>query len=180
MEIASIDIRDLLMLHLPKHCSQGRQILDVAFITNEVVDDLVYRNMEGGLCKLDTEKAYNHVNWSFLDYMLMRMRFVVKWRRWMKSRTTTTSLTMMVNVASSFFKPYRGLNQGDPLFPLLFIMVMKALNKMFIRARELELFRDLEVGVKEHTETIIHLFFTDDIMLFCELDECTVSISGVY
>lgn len=49
----------------------GRQILDAALIANEVIDELVHVKREGVLCKLHMEKTYDHVNWSFMDYMLM-------------------------------------------------------------------------------------------------------------
>lgn len=43
---------------------------------------------------------------------------------------------------------------------------MKALNKMLLGARELDLFKCLKVGVGEHTEEKIHIFFANDTMLF--------------
>ena len=44
----------------------GRQILDASLIANEVVDSMVKKKEKGILCKLDIEKAYNHLKWSFL------------------------------------------------------------------------------------------------------------------
>lgn len=40
----------------------GKQILNAALVTNKIVDDPLHKNKEGVLCKLDIEKAYNHVN----------------------------------------------------------------------------------------------------------------------
>ena len=45
---------------------EGRQILDAALITNETIDTLLRRKESGLLCKLDIEKAYDHLNWDFL------------------------------------------------------------------------------------------------------------------
>lgn len=42
-------------------------------VANEVVDDLISSNKDGILCKLDLEKAYDHVCWDFVDYMLGRL-----------------------------------------------------------------------------------------------------------
>lgn len=62
------------------------------------------------LCKLDMEKAYDNVNWSFVNYMLQRMSFGEKWR-WIKVCTTTTSFRVLVNGDStSSFKTFRGLS----------------------------------------------------------------------
>lgn len=51
---------------------EGRQILDTVLLANEVVDEFVNNKREGIACKLDMEKAYDHVNWNFVDYMLGR------------------------------------------------------------------------------------------------------------
>lgn len=63
---------------------EGKQILDVVLTANEVVDELVSRGKEGFICKLNMEKAYDHVSWNFMDYMMSEMGFGLKWRKWMK------------------------------------------------------------------------------------------------
>ena len=54
---------------------EGRQILDAALIANEAIDSMLKRNESGVLCKLDIEKAYDHLNWNFLLLVLQRMGF---------------------------------------------------------------------------------------------------------
>lgn len=60
---------------------RGKQITDVFMITNEMADELLVGKKEGVLCKLDIEKAIDHVNWKFVDYMLGRLGFGKKWRK---------------------------------------------------------------------------------------------------
>lgn len=52
---------------------EGRQILETVMASNEVVDDLFANKRDRLICKLDMEKAYDHVSWNFIDYMLGRM-----------------------------------------------------------------------------------------------------------
>ena len=54
---------------------EGRQILDAALIANEVVDALLWRKESGVLCKLDIEKAYDHLDWDFLLKVMTKMGF---------------------------------------------------------------------------------------------------------
>lgn len=82
------------------------------------------------------------------------------------------SFVVMVNGSlSSFFKASRGFRQDDPLPPLLFIVVIKELNKIMLRLREIDLFKGLKVGVGEHMQEVTHLFFVDDTLGFHEPDE---------
>jgi hypothetical protein len=61
---------------------QGRQILDSIFIAIECVDNKIKSSEPREHCKLDNEKAYDHVNWDFLLYLLRRRGFKEKCCSW--------------------------------------------------------------------------------------------------
>lgn len=86
--------------------------------------------------KLNLEKAYDHVNWNLLDYILYKMGCGVKWRSWIFYYIRPVKFSMLVNDCPiSFFRSLRGLKQGDPLSPLLFIMVSEVLSKLIRRTK---------------------------------------------
>ena len=62
---------------------KNRQILDPILIANECLDSRLKIGLPRLLCKLDVEKAFDHVNWGFLMKLLERSGFPNKWRRWL-------------------------------------------------------------------------------------------------
>ena len=60
----------------------GRQIFDAALIAHECIDSYIRSEISGILCKLDIEKAYDHVSRSFLLAILEKIGFLNKWRKW--------------------------------------------------------------------------------------------------
>ena len=128
---------------------EGRQILDEVLITNEVVDEKKKRSGEEGVVfKIDFEKAYNHVDWGFLDHVLERKGFNTKWRSWMRGCLSSTSFVVLVNGnAKGWVKATRGLRQGDPLSPFLFTIVADVLGRMMIRVEERGLLEGFIVGL---------------------------------
>ena len=63
---------------------EGRQILDAVLIANEAVDSRLKSNVVGVLCKLDIEKAYDHVSKKFSLEVLKKIGFGERWIKWIE------------------------------------------------------------------------------------------------
>lgn len=110
-------------------------LCDGSLVANECINAVVKRREERVLCKLDMEKASDKVDWIFLYYMVKRMGFEVRWRNWMSKCYRTASFLILLNrVSVDYFHSKRGLQQGDPLSPILFLVVAEAFNALLNRA----------------------------------------------
>ena len=149
---------------------EGRQILDAALIANEAVDSILRRKDKGILCKLDIEKAYDHIRWDFILQTLERMGFGSKWIRWMNWCISTASFSVMFNGSpTGFFRSSRGLRQGDPLSPYLFVTGMEVLSCLLKRAVKGNFISGCRLGDRDGGELVIsHLLYADDTIIFCE------------
>ncbi|XP_039170230.1 uncharacterized protein LOC120294289 [Eucalyptus grandis] len=101
------------------------------------------------------------------------MGFCEAWVSWVMQCVTTVSYNIKFNGESlPEFKPTRGLCQGDPLSPYLFIIVANVLSQMMKEALEADTLHGIKLN--RHCPTLSHLFFADDSIFFMEgsLLEC--------
>ena len=149
---------------------RNRQILDAALIASETVDSRLKVNIPGLLLKLDIEKAFDHVNWDCLVSVMSKMGFGQKWINWISWCISTTNFSILINgTPSDFFRSTRGLRQGDPLSPYLFLLVMEVLSQLLFRARSGDYIEGFKVGNTNGIERdLLHLLFADDTLLFCK------------
>ena len=148
----------------------GRQILDSVLIANECLDSRLKSCELGVVCKLDIEKAYDHVNWDALSYLLDRVGFEVKWGGWIKACVTSVRFSVLVNGSpEGFFGNSRGLRQGNSLSPFLFLLIMEVLSRVLRKTKECGLIHGFHVGpINSVGVRISHLLFSNDTILFCD------------
>jgi hypothetical protein len=125
---------------------KGRNLVD-GVVVNEVLDVAKKTGRECMVFKVDFEKAYDSVDWGFLEYMLRRFGFCEKWIDWMRECVFAGSMSILVNGSPTReIDIHRGLKQGDPLAPFLFLLVAEGLGGALRRAVELNLFKGFTVG----------------------------------
>ena len=116
--------------------------------------------------KLDMSKAYDRVEWSFLEATMVKMGFNEKWVALVMSCINSAFYSILVNgVPKGDIRPTRGIRQGDPLSLYLFLICFGALNcqlQLAAGSKAISGFSLCKNGPK-----ITHLFFVDDTLLFC-------------
>ncbi|GKA39338.1 RNA-directed DNA polymerase, eukaryota [Tanacetum coccineum] len=144
----------------------NRQILDGPFIINELLARCHHKKQRAMVFKVDFAKAYDSIRWDYLEDVLHSFGFGSKWRSWIRGCLNSGMASILVNGSpTSEFQFHRGLKQGDPLAPYLFILVMESLHLSFTRVIEAGIF----TGVRIDPSTMIsHLFYADDVVFIGE------------
>lgn len=148
----------------------GRYILDGVVILHEVIHELSVRKLEGIILKLDFEKAYDKVQWSFLFDVMRKKSFDEIWIQWVGKATLNGRVAININgEVDGYFKTQKGLKQGDPISPLLFNLVADALSEMLTLAKEAGHLEGVVPNLVPGGLT--HLQYADDTILFLQNTE---------
>ncbi|CAM8992687.1 unnamed protein product [Rhodiola kirilowii] len=128
-----------------------------------------------GSLKLDMTKAYDRIDWTFLRCILLQLGFHQVWVRRIMDYVTAVRYCIRFNGdISEVFTPQRGLRQGDPLSPYLFIICTEWLSHKLRVSHANGLLRGLTIA--RSAPVITHLFFADDSLLLFEATVATPSI----
>ncbi|KAL2237657.1 UNVERIFIED_CONTAM: hypothetical protein Sindi_0957400 [Sesamum indicum] len=119
--------------------------------------------------KVDIRKAYDTVEWDFLLAVLQLFGFPPTFTRWIEDCVSTTSFSIGLNrKPHGFFAGARGLRQGDPLSPYLFVLVMEALHLGFLQRIEQDI--QFTYHWKCESSKVFQMGFADDLLLLCRAD----------
>lgn len=153
---------------------RGRMIFDNIIISHELVKGYNRKHISPRcMVKVDLQKAYDSVEWMFMKYLLLDLGFPYGFVKWIMACLTTVSYTINVNGELTVpCEARKGLRQGDPISPYLFVLCMEYLNRCLLELQSNALFkfhpRCKSVG-------LTHVCFADDLLLFTRGDVNSVS-----
>jgi hypothetical protein len=160
----------------------GRLITDNILVAFETLHHMQHQKTgkTGSMAlKLDMSKAYDRVEWQYLKGVMEKMGFHNKWVTLMMECISTVSYSILVNgEPHGYIKPSRGLRQGDPLSPYLFLLCAEGLHSLIQKEKISGALKG--VSISRSGPKITHLFFADDSLLFCKATtDDVIRIQGI-
>ncbi|KAL4565722.1 hypothetical protein LXL04_029825 [Taraxacum kok-saghyz] len=144
----------------------NRNILDGPLVINELYSWAKSGKKKVLMFKVDFEKAFDSINWNYLESVMNQMGFESKWRQWIRGCLNSSWTSVIINGSpTNEFKISKGVRQGDPLSPFLFIIAMEDLNVAMETARDKGLFEGVHIP---NGPTLTHLFYADDALFVGE------------
>ena len=162
-----------------------RLITDNILIAYECIHAIKRKKGKNGLCavKLDMHMAYDRVEWVFFGEIMLKLDFDARWVRLIMACVFSLKYSVRFNsMETESFTPTRGIQQGDPLSPYLFLMVAEGLSCLIQKAKQ----RGELDGIKvcRGAPTVSHLLFADDSLILMKADkqnaDCLRSILDRY
>lgn len=155
----------------------GRLLSENVLLASEIVQGYNRRNIETrAMLKIDLRKAFDTVRWDFVLSTLSALGIPEKFIGWIRECVCTPSFSISVNGSSDgFFKSTKGLRQGDPLSPYLFVLAMEVFSRLLLSRFESGY---ISYHPKASALDISHLMFADDVMVF--FDGSSSSLQGIY
>ncbi|KAL6210713.1 hypothetical protein ACLB2K_015945 [Fragaria x ananassa] len=148
----------------------GRSIHDNILIAHEIFSDFNQRSGRNGAMavKLDLEKAYDLLDWSYIYDCLIQFGFNSNWSNFVLDLINSVSFSiLMKGRQKGWFRPLRGIRQGDPLSPYIFILVMEPLIRQLDKlARN----NKAQVGLLSSPFgfRVSNLMFADNCLIFAK------------
>ena len=125
------------------------------------------RNNNHCALKLDMMKAYARVEWNYLEAIMRKLGFAAPWVSIVMNMVRTVSFSILFNGSKlEEFKPTRGIRQGDPISPYLFLLAAEGLSCLLKSQSQSSQLSGIKVAPS--APSVNHLLFVDDSLLFCK------------
>ncbi|XP_062014482.1 uncharacterized protein LOC133731021 [Rosa rugosa] len=151
----------------------GRQIQDNVIVAHEIYHHLKMlrtgSDFELGI-KLDMNKAYDRLEWDFLEAVLYKLGCSPQWINLVMNCVRSVNISVLVNGKSSQrFCPTRGIRQGDPLSPFHFLFVSDILSTIVKKACQTR--QIIPIALTNSGPSVSHLLFADDTLFFVKASQ---------
>ncbi|XP_016482447.2 uncharacterized protein LOC107803276 [Nicotiana tabacum] len=156
---------------------KGRSIVENILLTNEIITDIRLRTkaVPNVVLKLDMTKAYDRLSWLFMTKVLRKMGFEERIIGIVFRIVSNNWYSILMNEQPyGFFKSTRGVKQGDPLSPTLFILSAEALSRALNSLHQNLYFCDF--GLSKWSPKINHLSYADDRIIFSSFDAMSLKL----
>ncbi|KAG8099946.1 hypothetical protein GUJ93_ZPchr0013g37312 [Zizania palustris] len=153
---------------------KGRSIQDCLAWALELTHRCKSSRHESIILKLDFKKAFDTIEHSTILLMMTQLGFPSKWINWIRLLSSGFSSVLLNGSSGKFFHCKRGVRQGDPLSPLLFVLAADLLQHIINRAARLHVIQ----GPKCHPDDLDFPIaqYADDTIIFLHADQNTSSI----
>ncbi|XP_050211520.1 uncharacterized protein LOC126661702 [Mercurialis annua] len=148
---------------------KGRSILECSMIANELVHLASRRKDKLLVLKLDFHKAFDSIDWRHLMSVMKSMNFPAKWIEWMFACLSSATTAILVN--GSPVEPInlkRGVRQGDPISPYLFVIAVEGLKRILDKSGELGFTSGYCFADDQNPISLLQ--FADDTLLYLPFD----------
>lgn len=157
----------------------GRLLAENVLLATELVQGYNWKKISRrAMLKVDLKKAFDSVNWDFILNILHAMSFPPSFINLISECITTTRFSVCINgELCGYFKGTKGLRQGDPLSPYLFVLAVEVFSQMLNRDYQIQKIGYHPMASDPH---VSHLAFADDIMIFFDGTESSLrNVAGV-
>jgi len=153
---------------------KGRELLFNVMLCQDIVRGYHRKHTPSCIMKVDLHKAFDSVHWDFIKEILYALKFPPTFVQWIMRCISPVQFAININgQQGEWFKGEKGLKHGDPLSPLLFVLTMEYLSRLFKHA-------STQQGFEYHHHCkrmgMTHLMFTDDLIIFCKANPTSLHL----